>query len=328
MNCQEVMELMQRHVDKDLNDQETSLMMDHVGRCPECAAMLDRLISLSRGLEKMPRVEPPYSLVDAILPQLAAHDLEAQQQDDAKPAAPNGRRIHRPRRAWIARISSVVALGVIVAVFAINGPFFSGMGGSSAQKEATMLNESANADESTAYSMKSEAFSKDMRAADQSGNESPSAKMPMAEQGPAAAPSADSQQSMKDQSGGGSDSSVGDIETPIGAESADRMKGFDVNPTDQADNPPMSIMDAAPELEEAISPDGNWKAVLTNGTLQIFRMDDGAGTAAYEQAPDSGIRSGLNWRDDSTALDYTYTDAEGNVHERSVLVPEMKEIER
>ncbi len=324
MNCQEVMELMQRHVDKDLNDQETSLMMDHVGRCPECAAMLDRLVQLSRGLEQMPRVEPPYSLVDAILPKLAAYDLEAQPEEETTPAALNGRRIHRPRRAWVARVSSVVALGVVVAVFAINGPFFTGLGGSNAQKDAAQIAGSANVDESAAYSLKSEATSKDMRAADQFGKAIPSAEAPTSDQ----APSEGSGQSLQNKSGGGSNSSMGDIETPVGGESADRMKGFDINPKDQADRPPMSIMEAAPEVEEAMSPDGEWKAVLTNGTLQIYRTADSSGAASYELAPAAGTRSGLAWQADSSALNYTYTDAEGNVHERSILIPEMKEIER
>ena len=70
MNCQEGMELMQRYVDRDLNEEETSRLLEHVGQCPECAAMFQRLVRLSRGLEQLPRVAPPYSLVDAILPQL------------------------------------------------------------------------------------------------------------------------------------------------------------------------------------------------------------------------------------------------------------------
>lgn len=317
MNCQEVMELMQRHVDDDLNDQETSLMMDHVGRCPECAAMFDRLVRLSRGLEQMPRVEPPYNLVDAILPQLAAHDLEAE-RGETVPAASNGRRIHRPRQAWITRISGVVALGVVIAVFAFNGPFFSGMGGSSSQKEATVANDSASAGNSGgAYSLRSEAMSEGARTADPFNKELPSAN-----QAPAAAPSAGSPQL-----GAGSDSSLGDGKAQPGERAEMDVKGFMVNP-DEADNPPMSLKEAAPDVVEAVSPDGEWKAVLTDGTLQIFRASDSAGAAVFELAADTGTRSELAWQDDSKALNYTYTDADGGVHARSILVPEMKEIDR
>jgi len=327
MNCQEVMELMQRHMDKDLNDQETSLMMDHIGRCPECAAMLDRLVHLSKGLEQLPRVEPPFSLVDAILPQLAAHDLEARQEEE-KPAAPHGRRAHHPSRAWIARISGVVALGVVVTVFAMNGPFFfSGMGGSSAQKEASILSGSANADESGAYSVKSEALRKDMKSVDQYGNGMPAANAPMSDQAPAAAPSASSQLE-SNQSFGSGRSSASDIQTPTGAESDGRVKGLTVNPADQADTPPMSMMEATAAAEEAVSPNGEWKAVLTDGTLRIYRTADSAGAAAYELAPATGTLGGLAWRQDNTALDYTYIDADGHARERSILVPEMKEINR
>ena len=149
----------------------------------------------------------------------------------------------------------------------------------------------------------------------------------MADQAPAAAPSADSQ-SLQNKSGSAGGSSADDSQAPVSAESADRIRGSESGSADQTGKAPMAIMDFAPDVEEALSPDGQWKAVLTGGTLQIYRTSDADGAAAYERAPDSGIRGGLVWREDSSALNYTYTDAEGKTHERSILVPEMKEIER
>ncbi|WP_128896493.1 zf-HC2 domain-containing protein [Longirhabdus pacifica] len=70
MKCQEVVELMQRNVDNDLTTQEYSEMMKHIQQCSQCADMLQRLNRLSNDLETLPKVEPPGSIVDMILPQL------------------------------------------------------------------------------------------------------------------------------------------------------------------------------------------------------------------------------------------------------------------
>lgn len=74
MNCQEVMELMQRYLDKDLNEPETRTLLRHLQQCPECTEMFERLKRLSNDLESLPKVLPPYSIVDSILPQLEQLD--------------------------------------------------------------------------------------------------------------------------------------------------------------------------------------------------------------------------------------------------------------
>jgi anti-sigma factor RsiW len=123
MNCPEVMELMQRHVDGDLNAEETSHMLDHVGHCPDCAAMLQRLLHLSRGLEQLPRVVPPYSLVDAILPQLGNGEAAgAETADDTVVLAPSERRAARSRREWMGRLSGVAAVAIVVGLLLVGGP--------------------------------------------------------------------------------------------------------------------------------------------------------------------------------------------------------------
>lgn len=77
MNCQEVIELMQRQLDHDLNAQEEELMWAHLEHCLDCANMFERLEKLSIELTNLPKVEPAYSLVDAILPKLDEIDLQA-----------------------------------------------------------------------------------------------------------------------------------------------------------------------------------------------------------------------------------------------------------
>lgn len=85
MLCQEVIELMQRFLDRDLDETEYRRMLAHLNDCPECTELFERLVNVSHELELLPKVTPPYSLVDAILPKLAQLD-EAEEQQAASGA--------------------------------------------------------------------------------------------------------------------------------------------------------------------------------------------------------------------------------------------------
>jgi len=129
MNCQEVMELMQRHLDLDLNESEQKALMDHLRECPDCAEMFERLRQLSQELASLPKVSPPFSLVDSILPQLEEIDrrgegpLSAASIDGRSAAASpassrlGGQRPRRFRAGWTAAIGGIVAAGVLLALF-------------------------------------------------------------------------------------------------------------------------------------------------------------------------------------------------------------------
>lgn len=75
MNCDEVMEAMQRDLDGDLTAEERQRMQIHLLNCPDCVSLYERLRRLSSQLENLPKVEPPFSLVDALLPRLEAMPL-------------------------------------------------------------------------------------------------------------------------------------------------------------------------------------------------------------------------------------------------------------
>lgn len=75
MSCEHWTELMQRSLDGDLSAQERERLMDHIEHCPDCCDMYERLSRLSSDLENLPKVVPPYSLVDAILPRLEQLEL-------------------------------------------------------------------------------------------------------------------------------------------------------------------------------------------------------------------------------------------------------------
>ncbi|HZG78386.1 MAG TPA: zf-HC2 domain-containing protein, partial [Paenibacillus sp.] len=74
MTCEEVMELMQRHLDGDLNSEEQKRLSEHLDACEDCADMMERLQRVDEDLANLPKGTPAYSLVDGILPRLAQID--------------------------------------------------------------------------------------------------------------------------------------------------------------------------------------------------------------------------------------------------------------
>lgn len=130
MNCQEVMELMQRELDHDLDDSEQAAMKAHLQQCSECAEMFARLQRLSQELANLPKVTPPFSLVDSILPQLAEVDragegpiaaaaVSAPKTKHANaPAAqlPSKRSVRSRTMRRLATASGVVAAGLLMVL--------------------------------------------------------------------------------------------------------------------------------------------------------------------------------------------------------------------
>lgn len=131
MSCHEVMELMQRQLDGDLNAKEEEELYAHLMDCLECAEMFERLQQLSDELTMLPKVMPPYSLVDAIIPTLDQIDRQnnapvhaaAPLQSDSRSAA------QPPKIPWTRRFGSqiswklaggVVAAGLIIGIFTFN----------------------------------------------------------------------------------------------------------------------------------------------------------------------------------------------------------------
>lgn len=133
MNCVEVMELMQRHLDQDLSEQEEDLLWTHTEHCPDCAAMFERLARLSNELISLPKVVPAYSLVDAILPKLDQIDLQnAAARElvfEQVPVRPTESSVQPPQvLPWTRRlgrhiswktVSGVVAAGLVLGLFVV-----------------------------------------------------------------------------------------------------------------------------------------------------------------------------------------------------------------
>ncbi|MCZ8518683.1 MULTISPECIES: zf-HC2 domain-containing protein [Paenibacillus] len=141
MMCQEVIELMQRYLDRDLEETEYRRMLLHLEACPDCTELFERLVNVSQELESLPKVLPPFSLVDAILPkleQLEAQGMDASEKGPAagsepvRPAAVEPRHAPRPApgswrknvREWI----SFPVFGGVVAAGLVFGFFLFGQG--------------------------------------------------------------------------------------------------------------------------------------------------------------------------------------------------------
>ncbi|MBB6729759.1 anti-sigma factor family protein [Cohnella zeiphila] len=365
MNCQEVMELMQRSLDGDLDAAETSLMTEHIRSCPDCAAMLERLTRLSNGLAQLPRVVPSFSIVDSILPQL--EQIEIAQGDSSAPAAdraeaqpsdaPFGPRSSRRRRRTLQRVSGVVAAGVVAGLLLFAHPLSwlhsSGVDYDAAsQSEALSGGGDSAASSNSAQEPKTELFAAPMQ---KSAEGDESAQAPQASDPPSVKfdESVPAEPSAEDKvRAGGASSSEGSApagDAPASAAQPDSAAADgksadtysvqkDLVAPSKADNPPdagasdsaaggaaASGSPAASDREGTASssmvegfvpssiwqsPDGKLQASVNGGKLDIVRTDDNS--VAFETAvPEGGAIDIMKWEEDSSALHYVRTDADG-----------------
>lgn len=77
-------------LDGELKQSEESLLTEHIRRCPACAEMAERLENIHQELVQLPKVAPPYSLVDAILPSLQQIDKQQAAAAGASPSPASG----------------------------------------------------------------------------------------------------------------------------------------------------------------------------------------------------------------------------------------------
>src|SRR5690606_13260717 len=105
----EVMELMNRYLDGDLDERELAELERHLQQSTEAAAMFERLKRLLRQLEQLPMVTPPTSIVDAILPRLDQIGAGSEHAAaDNAPARRSGR--FRPNRSFAGAAAAAVLL--------------------------------------------------------------------------------------------------------------------------------------------------------------------------------------------------------------------------
>jgi len=289
MKCQEVIELMHRYLDHDLDESEAEGLTRHVQQCSSCAEMFERLKHLSGELESLPKVMPAFSLVDAILPRLELIDRTAADAAIAEPpvvAAPPVPAAPSKRR-WTDRISWRIASGVVAAGF-IFGMFI-------------VMNQPKAVDDAS-----EEAKFDSATASQQSSAEEPSAAPFMAD--------ATSNEAAPREKSVAPDAVS--RKTPISGESdggAESKQG--IAPQDQ--NGDMSAMDVQPEppkmgitatpLSESPSNNGQLAAKVENGQLLIVSTDK-QGDPLFKSEAKTGEIGNIVWSSDDKLVDYDVTD--------------------
>lgn len=135
MTCQEVMEYMQRDLDRDLSTAETEVLKDHATECEQCAKLYDRLSRLSHNLDNLPKVKPPYSIVDQILPQLEQIDL---QHSGVKDEQVTETKVNGFRSTTSFKLIGSVAAAMILVVMIVSGILQEGQ---NPEQMASMVND-------------------------------------------------------------------------------------------------------------------------------------------------------------------------------------------
>jgi hypothetical protein len=115
MNCDEVIDLIQRDLDETILEEEHRQVAAHTASCQACAKMQARLHHLNLGLMNLPNVAPAYSLVDAILPELEKLD-----------AAKGHQKMNRMVQGWFNKkrlftTSGALGAAVVLGLLIVNG---------------------------------------------------------------------------------------------------------------------------------------------------------------------------------------------------------------
>lgn len=118
MKCEEVIKLMHRELDGDINPKERQGLLKHLASCPDCHILFDQLKSLSFQLESLPCVTPAYSIVDKVLPILDKVDQTQKVQglsSDENSEQPN-KSVITIRKLWIPGLTLAATLFIALLI--------------------------------------------------------------------------------------------------------------------------------------------------------------------------------------------------------------------
>lgn len=118
MKCEEVIKLMHRELDGDINPKERQGLLKHLASCPDCHILFDQLKSLSFQLESLPCVTPAYSIVDKVLPILDKVDQTQKVQglsSDENSEQPN-KSVSTIRKLWIPGLTLAATLFIALLI--------------------------------------------------------------------------------------------------------------------------------------------------------------------------------------------------------------------
>ncbi|OUM97251.1 MAG: hypothetical protein BAA02_08220 [Paenibacillaceae bacterium ZCTH02-B3] len=347
MKCEEVMELMQRELDRDLDDLEKARMRQHLAECPECAELFARLKKLSDELEQLPRVVPPYSLVDAILPQLdrlaadaAGSSVSAPQGDGAGSPPPARRPFRLPGTSMYFRAAAAAVFGLVIGLWLVNGGFgqwfqrspSAGDAGSapSAQEEFAPMSAASGASSGSAPNAPDAGApvaverTMNVRTPAAGGSRSGSSGVaelrsmrgdtgsgaPEAAEDPTAKAAEDGEAAGGFAFGFGGETPVLESAEPDAAEGGSRP-GV---PMDQ--DGMMSDYAITAERPEWPSPDGRWIAYVEGDALKV--TDAASEKVMFQASLREGTITGVEWEESGDRLRYVWVGPDGNRAEYTV----------
>jgi hypothetical protein len=339
MTNQEVSEFMQRFLDDDLNENELEALMEHIRQSPASAAVFERLQRLDSELEQLPKVIPPMSIVDSILPRLELAGLV-----DHPPVigtvstnvlpdrvVPMERRANRVNYRLL---GGVVAAGIVLTLFFTN--FSPQMTFQSADEDTTskMSLDTMMAPESNAKIPKKDAAMKSDSAEPKQQRGTTEEKTDAAERisttpaADTAPPKSDLNAPMyKDAAEApspwvdkGKASRTGALDAGVAPDAPEDKAPSDSEPPVKATEEPLRNQIMATETEplpSVASPNEQLTGTVTavaEGGQQIIIYDLG-GNQVYESDVYQGLLNELTWSPDSTQLHFeVIVENESTVH--------------
>ncbi|GKU79748.1 zf-HC2 domain-containing protein [Paenibacillus sp. L3-i20] len=314
MNCQEVMELMQRQLDDDLSESEREVLLAHTRHCPDCEAMFERMKLLSIELTSLPKVVPSYSLVDAIMPELMRIDLLSEKGSHiAHPARIEesiipiqSRRAKRNRRfsSWGA-LGGIIAAGVVAGLFLVTYPPDLGIKDNSSESQfsADMKIASPNGDEQSLSSLSSRSEDPGGDAAAEDvlveGAKVPSAFIAEKNQ-------IDFNATRGTERGKGLVNEEPSLEGVIGTDQVGTettsITGTSIDELEVTKKEPNSSDFGIAGVEEFASPDGQFTARVSGHSIIVVTASDGE--TVKETSRKNGQHSQLSWSEDGSELSY------------------------
>jgi hypothetical protein len=303
MKCEEVTEWMQRDLDNDLNDLEKRRLDAHLGNCPLCSQMYHRLQKLSLGLEQLPKVEPAYSLVDAILPRIETLQVEHHGADSNDKVHAIRDKLQTNRwnaRFWGGWVAAGIVLMIGVFTLADRGMFvMEGNSMGSTADKAEMAKIASNSASSESRGIKSEEPQRYDRASESKKEE--------ASQENGIAVAGESNDSSKQFDAKGKE---GSALTKEQANESEKSMTFTTAGTNGAQT------DAA----RLPSPDGQWVGALRDQTVYIENIQGEVAYSSTQLRKTSDQLSLKRWSEDGKTLYYEVVDEMGQTTEWEIQV--------
>jgi hypothetical protein len=106
VDCRQIEELVQRHLDRELGAAQQAILRGHLARCEACRAAFGPLLDVIRQVESAPAPDAPADLYKRVLAALPAVQT-------TRPAEPVLRRRFFGRLTWITAAAAAVLLAVL-----------------------------------------------------------------------------------------------------------------------------------------------------------------------------------------------------------------------